>query len=120
MNKNIVLLMLPIFLTASVAACFCSETDDGVNGWFDRYYQVAPAGCEKTGVWTGECQDQCVGTTYRDFDCNRGYIKWTDTANDQKCAPPGIPSEDVPEFTTIGAGVALLGAGYIIRKRRNA
>ena len=127
MNKSIIGMVMGLVLMGMVTAWTCTETDDGVEGWFNSYQSTLPEGCSKLWDihWTGNCEDQCLETTYRDFDCVKRYpnlpnnhekvIKWTDEADSDKCEPE---QPEVPEFTTVGAFIALGGIGYIIHKKR--
>jgi hypothetical protein len=81
---------------------------------------VLPTGCTGTSS-NAKCTDYCDGTTLREFYCSdrprnpmETVIFWHDYENSKAC-------NEVPEFGTIAAGLALVGAvlGFaIVRKRK--
>lgn len=130
MKKAILLVLTLLVSVMSVSAWHCTDNQDGsIEGWhrINEAGPNRPAGCEATSYWTSECEDYCMeDNTFRDFVCEDRFpgtqsteqvIGWEDLPEDSRCT--GTGTQEVPEFTTIGAGIALALAGVVIyRKRR--
>jgi len=147
MKKSIFALFTAFILSiVSVNAWHCIDSDeanpgygswgdDGLlggitEGWLKRhnFNGDIPEGCTRTNDQNNPivCQDLCMELSLREFYCDERpnhegetIIKFHDYDSDSEESLVCQPRNDVPEFTTVGAGLVLAGAGlYMYRKRK--
>ena len=121
--KKLVYVLVALMMASTVSAWHCIDTDEGAEGWFSIIDAGNhPEGCDNTAYWTGTCADVCLeNNSIRDFSCEHRFpdrtgntemvIAWDDSG---WCGP----TNEIPEFTTIGAGLVLIGAGLYAYKKR--
>lgn len=138
--KIIAIFMLFIISLSFVSAWHCADTDQArppkVNGHFgpwgddgllggtstgflDKNVEL-PDGCTGTKIINGNsfyyknvvCADKCDGTTLVEYYCDDrpGYpgetvMYWNEYADSEECG-----YNEVPEFGTVAAGLALIGS----------
>ncbi|MFH1591828.1 MAG: hypothetical protein ABIB47_00470 [Candidatus Woesearchaeota archaeon] len=141
MKKSIILMLVLLFSLFSIGAVEAYQCDDGDDNDWDGRTDEADAGCHTDqgvydpdandeGAWCGFCSDDYVpdelGETcfteknfdYYPMDVDNGWIlcAWVGDHSDltTKWFWLEEPLGDlIPEFSTITAGLALLGAGMI-------
>ena len=99
-------------LTADYA---CEENDDGIDPWMKGTNKVTYE--NSTEYYYDYCLcDETVFEYYCDgTDLEWYYLECEYGCVDGRCRKEG----EVPEFSTIGAGLALIGAGFIYLKKKD-
>jgi hypothetical protein len=108
----VLVMLLAVNLVSAIATVkFCIDSDA------KDYYNRGNATDEK-----GINVDQCDGNSdnLKEYFCEEDKVKVENFKCEFGCSDGACNQRSVPEFTTIGAGLALLGAGavYMFRKRK--